>query len=99
MIKVYHTSISFHTLRNVTGKIREINHINNWDAKGAFAPIVTGDNEYQGTSAGSNYGNRDFVEALFSAKQDIGEYGNPMAGHTDNEIRPYSIYALPLIAY
>lgn len=37
----------------------------------------------------------------FNANLDSNDYGNPMAGHAGdaNEIRPYTIYALPLIAY
>lgn len=36
----------------------------------------------------------------FNANQDNNSYGNPMAGHANGEdIHPYTIYALPLIAY
>ena len=35
----------------------------------------------------------------FDASQDNGNYGNPSAGHTDNEVRPVSLWLLPLVAY
>ena len=76
--------------RNVTGWFKEVNHIKAILASGCFSYEATGEDVYRGTSSGTNYGDRDLVKATFDASNSV---------TTASEIRPYSIYALPLVAY
>ena len=63
-------------------------------ATGAFYHIGSVDNP----SGAAGRGN--WEKTGFNANLDNGGKGlNPTAGHTDIEVRPYTIYALPLIAY
>ena len=52
------------------------------------------------TEAGTGNTTTKYKSVAVNANLDSNGYGNPMAGHAGaNEIRPYTIYALPLISY
>ena len=70
--------------------MRQINHIDVWYGDGAITAYATGEDVFNGTDKGTNYGNRDICEAKFNAENVVS---------TAIENRPYSILALPLIAY
>ena len=64
--------------------------------EGVYGGAFTGGKSKSGDGA-RNGGDAAIV--TFDANADNHDYGNPTAGHTDTEIRPYSIYALPILAY
>ena len=76
--------------RDIYGKLREINHIDTWSGDGAIKATATGDSIFNGTEKGTDYGNRDIVQA---------ELDIPSVVPTADENRPYNISAPFLISY
>ena len=61
-------------LPNITGTHSEISHISNWSNSGVFTGTTV--SEYQGTSSGSNFGNRGTCTMYIDASRSSSIYGN-----------------------
>ena len=86
-------------IRNIIARLSARDSINTFsNLKGAFTALTNISNEYV-VAAQSNSSVGGYSTFSLNADRNTDNYNNPMAGHVDSEIKPFTILAMPIYVY